>query len=123
MGLMIINKNGWSVEIDLNGGRIKRLEKDRQKILGTYERIDGKIGNTHICVPNFAAEGVEKFGYVFHGPFRNALWRLVCQSENRIEISCEIDSLLVNQIFEIGDDFNHKVQVRNVGNEKRYNIF
>lgn len=119
MSTITIKNNRWLLEVDLNGGRIKKLEKDRQKIFGTYERIDGKEGNTHVCVPNFASEGVEKFGFIFHGPFRNALWQLINQSENSIEISCEIDGLFVNQVFEIGKEFSHKVWVKNIGNDRK----
>lgn len=119
MSIITIDKKGWVLDIDLNGGRIVKLEKDRQKILGTYERIDGKSGNTHVCVPNFAAEGIEKFGFIFHGPFRNSEWQIVNQNENSIEISCEIENLQVNQIFEIGRDFSQKVKVKNVGDEKK----
>lgn len=115
----IIENNGWLLKIDLNGGRIVKLEKDRQKILGTYDRIDGKTGNTHICVPNFSAEGVEKFGFVFHGPFRSGEWKVIIQTENSIEISCQIENLLVNQVFEIEKQFSQKVKVTNVGNEKK----
>lgn len=115
----IIENNGWFLEIGLDGGRIVKLEKDRQMILGTYNRIDGKLGNTHVCVPNFSAEGVEKLGYTYHGLFRNGEWRVVNQSQNSLEISFEIENLVVNQIFEIGEDFSQKVIVKNVGNEKK----
>lgn len=119
MNTIIIENSGWLLEIGLDGGRIVKLEKDRQKILGTYDRIDGKIGNTHVCVPNFSGEGVEKFGFIYHGLFRNSEWRVVTQSENNIEISCEIENLQVSQIFEIGRDFSQKVKVKNVGDEKK----
>ena len=115
----IIENNGWLLEIGLDGGRIVKLEKDRQRILGTYNRIDEKIGNTHICVPNFSNEGVEKFGLIFHGPFRNSEWQIVNQNENSIEISCEVENLLVNQVFEIGEDFSQKIKVKNAGDEKK----
>jgi len=118
MSIFLKNK-GWILEIDLKGGRIINLVKDNQRILGTYERIDKKLGNTHICVPNFAAEGVEKYGFVFHGPFRNGEWIVVNQDKNRIEISCEIENLLVNQIFEIEEEFSQKVRVKNTGNGKK----
>ncbi len=116
---IILENKKWELVIDLEGGRIVKLEKDKQRILGTYERIDGKEGNTHVCVPNFASEGMEKFGFIFHGPFRNVLWKLVDQNENSIEISCEIENLLVNQVFEIGNKFCHRVKVKNMGNEKK----
>lgn len=119
MNTVNIKKNGWMLEIDLNGGRIVNLAKDNQKILGTFERIDGKTGNTHVCVPNFSAEGVENFGFIFHGPFRNSEWKVINQTENSIEISSRIEELMVNQVFEIGKEFSQKVKVTNVGNEKK----
>jgi len=119
MNIVKIENNKWLLEIDLDGGRIVNLVKDNQKILGTYDRIDGKIGNTHVCVPNFAAEGVEKFGFVFHGPFRDSQWKVENESEKGIEISCQIEDLLVKQIFEINEIFSHKVMVRNMGNERK----
>lgn len=119
MNKINIENNGWVLEVDLNGGRIVNLIKDGQKMLGTYQRIDGKTGNTHVCIPNFAAEGVEKFGYVFHGPFRKSEWKLMCQNKNSVEISLEIDGLLVIQSFEISDQFKQKVLVRNVGGERK----
>jgi hypothetical protein len=119
MNIINVRKNGWLLEIDLDGGRVVKLEKDRQKILGTYNRIDGKIGNTHICVPNFSSEGVEKFGFIFHGPFRNSGWNVVNINENSVEINCEIEDLLVNQVFEIGKEFSQKIKVKNIGNEKK----
>lgn len=119
MNTIKIKNNSWLLEIDLNGGRIVNLVKDNQKILGTFKRIDGKSGNTHICVPNFSAEGVEKFGFIFHGPFRNSEWQIVNQNKNSIEISSQIENLLVNQVFEIGKEFNQKVKVKNIGNKKK----
>lgn len=123
MNKIKIEKDNWILEIDLDGGRIVSLIKDDQKILGTFERIDGKKGNTHICTPNFANEGVEKFGFVFHGPFRNAIWNLVSQEENSLEIECEIDGLLVKQDFSINDEFEQIIEVKNKSKErKRVNV-
>lgn len=119
MGIIVVSNNNWLLEVDLRGGRIVKLEKNKQKIFGTYERIDEKIGNTHLCVPNFASEGVEKLGFIFHGPFRNALWKLVDQNKEKIEISCEIEGLLVSQVFEIREKFNQTVRVKNLGNDKK----
>jgi len=113
----------WNLEIDLNGGRIKKLERDGELILGTFERIDGKEGNTHICVPNFAAEGMDKHGFIFHGPFRNSEWVLVDKTENSWEIVCEIDGLNVDQKFKTGENFEQEIRVRNVSSDpKRVNV-
>lgn len=123
MNTINFEKNGWLLEIGLNGGRIVSLSKDKQKILGTYERIDGKMGNTHVCVPNFAFEGVEKCGFIFHGPFRNSEWKLINQGNNGLEICSEIDGLLVTQFFELNNEFSQKILVKNVSNErKRVNV-
>lgn len=119
MDILKIEKDNWLLEIDLNGGRIVSLIKENNKILGTYNRIDGKIGNTHVCIPNFANEGVEKFGFVFHGPFRNSEWKLINQSKSGINIILELDGLSVTQSFEIKDGFNHKILIRNVSDEKK----
>jgi hypothetical protein len=113
----------WNLEIDLKGGRIKKLERDGELILGTFERIDGKLGDTHICVPNFAAEGVEKYGFIFHGPFRNSEWNLIDKTENSWEIVCEIDGLNVDQKFKIDGKFEQEIRVKNVSADpKRVNV-
>jgi len=123
MDIIKINNADWGLEVDLTGGRIVGLENINQKILGTFGRMDGKSGNTHVCVPNFAAEGVEKYGYVFHGPFRNNEWVLVDKTNESIEIVCEIDGLNVNQKFKIGKKFEQEIKVKNVSMEpKRVNV-
>jgi hypothetical protein len=123
MKIIKIKKDGWLVEVDLDGGRIVNLIKDGQKILGTFERVDGKNGNTHVCIPNFANEGVEKFGFVFHGPFRNTVWSLVAQNDKGLEIECEIEGLLVKQKFLIDDEFEQTIEIKNNSLErKRVNI-
>ena len=119
MKIIEIEKNNWFLGIDLDGGRIVNLTKNGQKILGTFERIDGKKANTHICVPNFANEGVEKFGFVFHGPFRNAVWNLVSQNDDSLEIDCEIDDLLVKQKFLINNEFEQIIEIKNNSKEKK----
>jgi hypothetical protein len=119
MNIVKIENKGWLLEIDLDGGRIFNLIKDNQKILGTFERIDGKKGNTHICVPNFANEGVEKFGFIFHGPFRNNEWQVIKQTQNSLEIVCEIDGLKVIQKFEINNGFEQIIEIKNNSDEKK----
>ena len=119
MNIIKIENNGWKLEIDLDGGRIVSIEKEEQKILGTFERIDGKSGNTHICTPNFAAEGVEEFGFVFHGPFRNTVWEVIGKSNTALEIQCEVDGLLVKQFFRLTDSFSQDIEVLNNSNEKK----
>ena len=120
MNFIKLEKNNWILEVDLNGGRIVNLIKDDQKILGTFERIDGKKGNTHICTPNFANEGVEKFGFIFHGPFRNAEWNLASSKEDSLEIKCEIDGLLVRQKFLINEEFEQIIEMKGLMSEDDY---
>ena len=113
----------WKLNVDLEGGRIIKLEKRDQKILGTFDRIDGKQGNTHVCVPNFAAEGIEKYGFIFHGPFRNSEWKLVNQTDNSLEINCEIEALNVSQKFKIDNNFEQEIIISNKSTEaKRVNV-
>ena len=103
MNAVQLNFQDWELVIDLNGGRIVSLKNKGILILGSFERIDGKSGNTHVCIPNFANDGVEKYGFIFHGPFRNAVWISNRQTENLLEIECEIDGLNVHQIFSFDD--------------------
>jgi len=115
----IIQNNDWVLTIDLNGGRIKELSYKGEKVLGTFERIDGKQGNTHICCPNFGGEGMEKFGLPFHGPFRNLEWNIVYKDENKIEIEIESLDLKIKQIFGLTDSFEQRVIVKNLSNKSR----
>ncbi len=103
---MELKSNQSRLLINLQGGKIEELVLDDVKILGTYDRIDGKTGSTHICVPNFASEGTKEYGLPFHGPARNLEWQVVNQSENSLEIKVIIEalekyksSLEVTQIF------------------------
>lgn len=111
------NKN-WILKIDLEGGRIYELSKDGEKILGTYERIDGKMGNTHVCTPNFAREGVDSLGMVAHGPFRNQRWKLETNS-----IKAEVEGLEVEQMFSLEEGFSQKIIIKNNSSAaKRVNV-
>ena len=103
----------WNFETDLNGGRIKKLEKDGVLILGTFERVDGKAGNTHVCVPNFAEEGLET-GLPFHGPFRSLVWQ-----GNNSKLLVSNIGLEVMQKFELDSKFTQKISVKNIGEVKQ----
>jgi galactose mutarotase-like enzyme len=110
----------WELNIDLNGGRIINLKKGDDLILGTYERIDGKSGNTHVCIPNFADHGVEEFGLPFHGPFRNGSWSLIDKKEDSVSVKCEIEQLSVVQLFIFDkNSLTHKITIENVGNNPK----
>lgn len=124
MNIKKIKVGAWVLEIDLDGGRIVSLKRDGQQILGTFQRIDEKKGNTHVCVPNFGEEGVKEYDLPFHGPARNEEWVLVEETENKIKISYEfkatekyLSNLLIEQEFKLENGFKHKVMVRNIGDK------
>ena len=127
---MNISSNGWSLSLDLSGGRIKELSHSGVKVFGTYNRIDGKQGNTHLCVPSFDKEGMEKWGLPFHGLVRNCLWSEEHRTENELSISTQTEpsivypaSLKVEQTFTLSDVFTHTVAVSHIsGNEVPLNI-
>lgn len=124
MNNMQLNYLDWELVVDLDGGRIDSLKNKGILILGSFERIDGKRGNTHVCVPNFANDGVEKFGLPFHGLFRNAPWIMVQKTENMLEIDCETMGIKVSQIFTLNKEFFiQKIIVENKSEElKPFNV-
>lgn len=113
----------WKLTVDLDGGRIKELSHSGTPILGTYNRIDGKIGNTHICAPNFAGEGMKEYGLPFHGPSRNLTWRADVEGESSLNIICQMPAteaypaeLYIAQSFELfKSSFLHGITVENAG--------
>jgi galactose mutarotase-like enzyme len=122
MKIIQIKKNNWKLKIDLIGGRIVELRYGKRKILGTYKRIDGKTGNTHICVPNFGNEGGVEFGLPFHGGGRNKVW----ETEGRgLRLQCLLQhtekyrtDLLVCQTFTFQkNSFIHEVVVEHLAGE------
>lgn len=115
MNTVRLISNEWELIVDLNGGRIVSLKNKDRFVLGTFNRIDGKTGNTHLCAPNFAQEGVEKYNLPFHGPFRNLEWKIINSSETFLEISCISDDLEIRQIFNLNCLFEHKIIVENKG--------
>jgi len=128
MSYIQIRNKKWNAEIDLHGGRIVSLQHGDRKLLGTYHRIDGKMGNTHVCIPSFGSEGKE-FGLPFHGPARNQVWKIVGREgkaqDRELKIECTLPKtekyradLLVRQTFFFQDgSFVHKVSVKNLGGE------
>jgi len=108
----IIQNGGWTLSVDLDGGRIGELRYNDEIVLGTFLRIDGKKGNTHVCCPNFGNEGDNDLP--FHGPFRNKEWNLVNKSLDNIEIEAVDLELRVRQIFDLKDGFEQKVIIENL---------
>ena len=118
---MKIQNDQWVLEIEKKGGRIKKLFYGNKKILGTFDRIDGKQGNTHVCIPNFGAQG-EEYGLPFHGPARNLEWQVADKTDNKIKIDCEIKptgeypgNLLVEQTYIIENGLRQEITVKNIG--------
>jgi galactose mutarotase-like enzyme len=120
----------WKLEIDLMGGRIKELRYGDKVVLGTYHRNDGKIANTHLCVPNFANEGVGKFQLPAHGPVRNGLWRVAKGNKNCFQISFEFQNvgaypghIEVQQKYRLeGNNLLHEIEVKNLGAKSPVNV-
>jgi galactose mutarotase-like enzyme len=115
----------WSLTLNLNGGRIQELYYKGKKVLGTYDRIDGKRGNTHLCVPSFDKEGQVTYGLPFHGLVRNAQWKLKKKSKKSIIISYKTPSsalypaqLCIKQEFSVKDSFIHKIHVTHIKGKK-----
>lgn len=132
-----IKQNNWQLTIDLIGGRIAELSYNDILILGTFERIDGKKGSTHLCLPNFSGEGMGEYGLPFHGRVRNSRWKLVvgraCRQAGswetksidraQVKLKCSIKrtekypaDLLVTQQFELdAEKFAHTISVLHLG--------
>lgn len=120
MNTVQLNFGDWELVVDLEGGRIDNLKNRGVLILGSFQRIDGKRGNTHICAPNFNNDGVKKYGLPPHGPFRNAPWVLVQRTENLLEIDCETGGLDIHQIFSLnGEYFSQKITIENKSEEEK----
>ena len=120
MDEIYIKDKDWELIINLNGGRIESLKNKGGLILGTFERIDGKTGNTHVCAPNFANDGVKEFGLIFHGPFRNLVWLLKEKGDGKLIIYCEDSGLKIQQSFSLVDNvFRHNIVIENVATEKK----
>lgn len=124
------NKN-WSLTLDLQGGRILELSHKATKMLGTYFRLDGKVGSTHICTPSFDKEGQDlKWSLPFHGYARTLDWIVEKQTETDVTISTHTaptptyNALLkLSQTFIMDQVFLHSVAVENIkGNAVPVNV-
>ncbi|MCR4329953.1 MAG: hypothetical protein NUV65_05425 [Candidatus Roizmanbacteria bacterium] len=110
--------------LDIQGGRIYELTLHSHKILGTYTRVDGKVGNSHVCAPNFSAEGIQAYGLSQHGSARNRQWSIESEKENACTIRCTVPPegtypsiLSIEQQFVLeNNSFTHVVTVTNQGN-------
>lgn len=110
----------WDLVVDLDGGRIDSLKNRGILILGSFERIDGKRGNTHVCIPNFANDGVKKYGLPFHGYFRNGPWVIIQKIDNLLEIGCETMGMFVRQIFSVNSEYlSQRIIIENRSEEEK----
>ncbi|MCX6731249.1 MAG: hypothetical protein NTZ55_05355, partial [Candidatus Roizmanbacteria bacterium] len=112
--------NDWSLTLDLSGGRIRELTYKGERVFGTYKRIDGKMGNTHICAPSFDKEGQEEYQLPFHGYARTLIWSGEQVSDDTLRIKTITPSsqkypaeLELTQTFSLSDIFNHIIEVKN----------
>jgi len=127
---MNIENNNWSLILDLNGGRIKELKYKNTLVFGTYNRIDGKEGSTHICAPSFDAEGQEKYNLPFHGFARTLLWGVkrptadsIVLTTHTLQTEAYPAELELTQEITLGSYFKHKVSVNHLkGGEVPVNI-
>lgn len=117
---MNLNYHDWSLSLDLNGGRIKELNHKGIKVFGTYQRIDGKTGNTHLCIPSFDKEG-QIYDLPFHGLVRTIQWVVKSESKTSIIISSKTHpsplypaALYVEQEFDLENNFIHKIRVTHI---------
>ncbi|HRT40170.1 MAG TPA: hypothetical protein P5299_02305 [Candidatus Woesebacteria bacterium] len=112
---MKLIENGWELGIDLMGGRITELRKDNQQILGTFQRIDGKKGSTHVCFPCF---GNEMPKLPFHGPARDEKWTIADTYGENAEIVYSYKKWRIKQIFKLEKVFVHQFIIENKGMRK-----
>jgi len=122
---MNISNNGWDIAVNLQGGRIEELDFKGTRVLGTYNRIDGKVGNTHVCLPSFDKEGESQYNLPFHGLVRIAQWTMTANAPNSLSISCITPSsnfypaeFEVIQTFTLDKSFTHTVKVTHIKGRK-----
>jgi galactose mutarotase-like enzyme len=114
------------LEVDFAGGRIAKLVLAGTPILGTFKRLDGAHANSHLCAPNMANEGVEKYSLPSHGPSRNATWEMVDHYEPFVAIQYDMPeigtyptTLRMYQEFYLAEhEFNHDISITNIGDEE-----
>lgn len=103
------------------GGRIEELLYRKELVLGTFDRIDGKKGSTHICTPNFNLEGMKEYGLPVHGSPRTIEWQIKVNDKTYFSMFCIVPTtdlykteLYVEQIFELNpNSFKQTVVVEN----------
>lgn len=121
-----LSKANSKLIINPTGGRIVSLALRNVSILGTFQRLDGKEASTHVCVPNFNKEGVEKYSLPSHGPARSVEWTISDQSETFLSLQYDIPKtgtyptiLRINQEFTLTEsEFFHDVFVTNLGDSE-----
>jgi len=115
----------WDLTVDLQGGRIEELSYKETLILGVFQRVDGKVGSTHVCTPNYHSEGTKEYGLPIHGAPRNVVWEVKTDDSAYLSVYCNIPAtdlykadLYVEQIFELTkDSFKQTVIVENTKGE------
>lgn len=122
--LMTIQGGNWDLVVDLVGGRIISLSHTKKRVVGSYHRMDGKMGTTHLCIPSFDKEGQEKYNLPFHGLVRNKEWMCKNKTERSLTLSCEISPSLsyparlsVEQEFRLDGDFIHTIRITHLEGE------
>jgi len=121
--MIILTGARSQLSLEMLGGRIHSLTLNSIRLLGTFTRIDGKIGNSHICTPNFSTEGVQKYALPQHGSAREKQWSVEKQSNNVCTISCIVppdgfypSTLVLEQRFALmNNSFEHTLTVTNQG--------
>jgi len=118
---MQLTYNDWSLSLNLNGGRIKELLLKGVRVFGTYQRIDGKEGNTHMCAPSFDKEGQEKYNLPFHGYARTLTWHITQQTNNTLQMRVVTPSsktypteLELTQEFLLNNIFTHSITIKHL---------
>ena len=121
---MNLQFHNWSLSLDLIGGRIQELSHEGVNVFGTYARMNGKMGNTHLCVPSFDIEGQEKYNLPFHGLVRTIPWTVKNASDSSIVISYITTpsntysaELSIEQTFTLKETFVHSIQVAHLRGE------
>jgi galactose mutarotase-like enzyme len=122
---LTFKKNDWELILNLQGGRVAYLNYKNKNILGSFARMDGKEGNTHLCLPNFGVEGEDKYGLPFHGFARTSYWKKEEESHQYLSISTwikathkyESDLQVIQKFILEKEYFQQEISVTNQGSK------